>query len=108
MFVSQCTDELIWLNEREEEEIAYDWSDNNTNTNAKKELYSVSVRKRRDAYMDGFLRHKLQTFNLTWFPHVFKVKIKVLFTSQHIKSNFALDCLSSPLTFPASCSACRK
>uniref|UniRef100_A0AAX7UQ45 Microtubule actin crosslinking factor 1 n=1 Tax=Astatotilapia calliptera TaxID=8154 RepID=A0AAX7UQ45_ASTCA len=40
MFVSQCTDELIWLNEREEEEIAYDWSDNNTNTNAKKELYS--------------------------------------------------------------------
>uniref|UniRef100_A0AAZ1Y085 Microtubule actin crosslinking factor 1 n=1 Tax=Oreochromis aureus TaxID=47969 RepID=A0AAZ1Y085_OREAU len=40
MFVSQCTDELIWLNEREEEEIAYDWSDNNTNMNAKKELYS--------------------------------------------------------------------
>lgn len=108
MFVSQCTDELIWLNEREEEEIAYDWSDNNTNTNAKKELYSVSVRKRRDAHTDCFLPHKLQTFNLTWFPHVFKVKIKVLFTSQHIKSNFALDCLSSPLTFPASCSACRK
>ncbi|KAM9839141.1 microtubule-actin cross-linking factor 1, isoforms 1/2/3/4 [Aulostomus maculatus] len=39
-FVSHCTEELIWLNEREEEEIAYDWSDNNTNMNAKRELYS--------------------------------------------------------------------
>ncbi|XP_069572883.1 microtubule-actin cross-linking factor 1 isoform X17 [Brachyistius frenatus] len=39
-FVSHCTEELIWLNEREEEEIAYDWSDGNTNMNAKRELYS--------------------------------------------------------------------
>ncbi|KAM7373560.1 hypothetical protein PAMP_008402 [Pampus punctatissimus] len=39
-FVSHCTEELIWLNEREEEEIAYDWSDNNTNINAKRELHS--------------------------------------------------------------------
>ncbi|XP_062342611.1 microtubule-actin cross-linking factor 1 isoform X3 [Osmerus eperlanus] len=39
-FVSHCTEELIWLNEREEEELAYDWSDNNTNVNAKKELYA--------------------------------------------------------------------
>ncbi|CAK6977081.1 microtubule-actin cross-linking factor 1 isoform X1 [Scomber scombrus] len=39
-FVSHCTEELIWLNEREEEEIAFDWSDNNTNINAKRELYS--------------------------------------------------------------------
>ncbi|XP_036948787.1 microtubule-actin cross-linking factor 1 isoform X12 [Acanthopagrus latus] len=39
-FVSHCTEELIWLNEREEEEIAFDWSDNNPNMNAKKELYS--------------------------------------------------------------------
>uniref|UniRef100_A0A3B4YM64 Microtubule actin crosslinking factor 1 n=1 Tax=Seriola lalandi dorsalis TaxID=1841481 RepID=A0A3B4YM64_SERLL len=39
-FVSHCTEELIWLNEREEEEIAFDWSDNNTNMNAKRELYS--------------------------------------------------------------------
>ncbi|XP_034560537.1 microtubule-actin cross-linking factor 1 [Notolabrus celidotus] len=38
-FVSHCTEELIWLNEREEEEIAFDWSDNNPNMNAKKELY---------------------------------------------------------------------
>uniref|UniRef100_A0A8D3B6U9 Microtubule actin crosslinking factor 1 n=1 Tax=Scophthalmus maximus TaxID=52904 RepID=A0A8D3B6U9_SCOMX len=39
-FVSHCTEELIWLNEREEEEIAYDWSDNNANMSAKRELYS--------------------------------------------------------------------
>lgn len=52
--------------------------------------------------------HTRTASSVTWFPHVLKVKIKVLFTSQHIKSNFALDCLSSPLTFPASCSACRK
>ncbi|XP_047461897.1 microtubule-actin cross-linking factor 1 isoform X7 [Mugil cephalus] len=39
-FVSHCTEELIWLNEREEEEIAFDWSDSNTNMNAKRELYS--------------------------------------------------------------------
>ncbi|XP_074542218.1 microtubule-actin cross-linking factor 1, isoforms 1/2/3/4 [Halichoeres trimaculatus] len=38
-FVSHCTEELIWLNEREEEEIAFDWSDNNPNMNAKRELY---------------------------------------------------------------------
>ena len=41
-FVSQCTEELIWLNEREEEEISYDWSDNNNNMAAKKEQYAVS------------------------------------------------------------------
>ncbi|XP_049890839.1 microtubule-actin cross-linking factor 1 isoform X7 [Epinephelus moara] len=39
-FVSHCTEELIWLNEREEEEIAFDWSDNNTSMNAKRDLYS--------------------------------------------------------------------
>ncbi|XP_036070195.1 microtubule-actin cross-linking factor 1 isoform X6 [Oryzias melastigma] len=39
-FVSHCTEELIWLNEREEEEIAFDWSDSNTNMNAKREMYN--------------------------------------------------------------------
>ncbi|KAM3595755.1 uncharacterized protein V6R79_002337 [Siganus canaliculatus] len=39
-FVSHCTEELIWLNEREEEEIAFDWSDSNPNMNAKRELHS--------------------------------------------------------------------
>uniref|UniRef100_A0A8C7L6R6 Microtubule actin crosslinking factor 1 n=1 Tax=Oncorhynchus kisutch TaxID=8019 RepID=A0A8C7L6R6_ONCKI len=39
-FVCHCTEELIWLNEREEEELAYDWSQNNTNVNAKRELYA--------------------------------------------------------------------
>ncbi|KAM6899613.1 microtubule-actin cross-linking factor 1, isoforms 1/2/3/4/5 [Xenentodon cancila] len=39
-FVSHCTEELIWLNEREEEEIAFDWSDSNTNMSAKREMYN--------------------------------------------------------------------
>uniref|UniRef100_A0A673K2E1 Microtubule-actin cross-linking factor 1-like n=1 Tax=Sinocyclocheilus rhinocerous TaxID=307959 RepID=A0A673K2E1_9TELE len=36
-FVSHCTEELIWLNEREEEELAFDWSDSSTNMAAKRE-----------------------------------------------------------------------
>ncbi|XP_028819114.1 microtubule-actin cross-linking factor 1 isoform X6 [Denticeps clupeoides] len=39
-FVSRCTEELIWLNEKEEEELAYDWSDCNTNMAAKREQYA--------------------------------------------------------------------
>ncbi|KAI1901789.1 hypothetical protein AGOR_G00038010 [Albula goreensis] len=42
-FVSRCTEELIWLNEREEEELAFDWSDNNTNVAAKRELYTETA-----------------------------------------------------------------
>lgn len=41
-FVSRATAELIWLNEKEEEELAYDWSDSNTNIAAKKNYFSVS------------------------------------------------------------------
>lgn len=33
----------MWLNDKEEEEINYDWSERNTNMGAKKENYSVSV-----------------------------------------------------------------
>ncbi|XP_010154612.1 PREDICTED: microtubule-actin cross-linking factor 1-like, partial [Eurypyga helias] len=39
-FVSRATAELIWLNEKEEEELAYDWSDNNPNIAAKKSYFS--------------------------------------------------------------------
>uniref|UniRef100_W5K6X2 Microtubule actin crosslinking factor 1 n=1 Tax=Astyanax mexicanus TaxID=7994 RepID=W5K6X2_ASTMX len=39
-FVSQCTEELIWLNEKEEEELAFDWSENNTNMAAKREQFA--------------------------------------------------------------------
>lgn len=41
-FVSQATAELIWLNEKEEEELAYDWSDNNPNIAVKRNYFSVS------------------------------------------------------------------
>ncbi|XP_041069007.1 microtubule-actin cross-linking factor 1 isoform X4 [Carcharodon carcharias] len=43
-FVSEVTSELIWLNEKEEEELAYDWSDSNTNITAKKE-YFIELKK---------------------------------------------------------------
>uniref|UniRef100_A0A7N4PX91 Microtubule actin crosslinking factor 1 n=1 Tax=Sarcophilus harrisii TaxID=9305 RepID=A0A7N4PX91_SARHA len=39
-FVSRATTELIWLNEKEEEELAFDWSDNNPNITAKKNYFS--------------------------------------------------------------------
>ncbi|XP_053942179.1 microtubule-actin cross-linking factor 1 isoform X15 [Cuculus canorus] len=38
-FVSRATAELIWLNEKEEEELAYDWSDNNPNIAAKRNYF---------------------------------------------------------------------
>lgn len=42
-FVSAATKELMWLNDKEEEEVNFDWSDRNSNMVAKKETYSVSV-----------------------------------------------------------------
>lgn len=39
----------MWLNEKEEEEINYDWSDKNSNMASKKESYSVSVWRLRAA-----------------------------------------------------------
>ncbi|KAM4725474.1 microtubule-actin cross-linking factor 1 isoform 3-T3 [Anableps anableps] len=50
-FVSRCTEELIWLNEREEEEISFDWSDSNANMSAKRELYDemrLELAEKRD------------------------------------------------------------
>lgn len=41
-FVAAATKELMWLNEKEEEEVGFDWSDRNANMAAKKESYSVS------------------------------------------------------------------
>ncbi|XP_072911338.1 plectin-like isoform X5 [Hemitrygon akajei] len=39
-FVSMATKELMWLNDKEEEEVKYDWSERNTNIAAKKDNYS--------------------------------------------------------------------
>lgn len=33
----------MWLNDKEEEEVNFDWSDRNTNMTAKKDNYSVSI-----------------------------------------------------------------
>lgn len=42
-FVSHATQELIWLNEKEEEEVAFDWSDRNSNISRKKDYHAVSL-----------------------------------------------------------------
>ncbi|RXM27897.1 Plectin [Acipenser ruthenus] len=44
-FVSSATKELMWLNDKEEEEVNYDWSDRNTNMSAKKDNYSGLMRE---------------------------------------------------------------
>ncbi|XP_045152909.1 plectin isoform X4 [Echinops telfairi] len=44
-FVVAATKELMWLNEKEEEEVAFDWSDRNANMAAKKESYSALMRE---------------------------------------------------------------
>ncbi|KAM6910391.1 plectin isoform 2-T2 [Xenentodon cancila] len=43
-FVAAATKELMWLNDKEEEEVNFDWSDRNTNMTAKKENYSGLMR----------------------------------------------------------------
>ena len=42
-FVTRATNELIWLNEKEEEEVAYDWSERNTNITRKRDYHAVSA-----------------------------------------------------------------
>ncbi|XP_008430180.1 plectin isoform X6 [Poecilia reticulata] len=44
-FVVSATKELMWLNDKEEEEVNYDWSDRNTNMTVKKENYSGLMRE---------------------------------------------------------------
>ncbi|XP_052665166.1 dystonin isoform X4 [Harpia harpyja] len=44
-FVSRATRELIWLNEKEEEEVAYDWSERNANITRKKEYHAELMRE---------------------------------------------------------------
>ncbi|XP_038592996.1 dystonin isoform X5 [Micropterus salmoides] len=44
-FVSQATQELIWLNEKEEEEVAFDWSDRNSNISKKRDYHADLMRE---------------------------------------------------------------
>ncbi|XP_061089161.1 plectin-like isoform X17 [Conger conger] len=44
-FVVAATKELMWLNDKEEEEVHYDWSNRNTNMTAKKDNYSGLMRE---------------------------------------------------------------
>ncbi|XP_020851009.1 LOW QUALITY PROTEIN: plectin [Phascolarctos cinereus] len=44
-FVAAATKELMWLNEKEEEEVNYDWSERNSNMASKKDSYSGLMRE---------------------------------------------------------------
>nr|XP_054606002.1 dystonin isoform X4 [Nothobranchius furzeri] len=44
-FVSQATQELIWLNEKEEEEVAFDWSDRNCSISKKRDYHADLMRE---------------------------------------------------------------
>ncbi|XP_060895593.1 dystonin [Labrus mixtus] len=44
-FVSQATQELIWLNEKEEEEVAFDWSDRNNGISKKRDYHADLMRE---------------------------------------------------------------
>ncbi|XP_056154000.1 microtubule-actin cross-linking factor 1 [Lampris incognitus] len=74
-FVSHCTEELIWLNEREEEEIAYDWSNGNTNINAKREMYS-EMRSELDEKQDVMLSLQDQADRLCQENHPAKQTVE--------------------------------
>ncbi|XP_053730813.1 dystonin isoform X3 [Synchiropus splendidus] len=44
-FVSLATRELIWLNEKEEEEVAFDWSDRNSKISLKRDYHADLMRE---------------------------------------------------------------
>ncbi|XP_063307013.1 plectin isoform X2 [Pelobates fuscus] len=44
-FVAAATKELMWLNDKEEEEVNYDWSERNSNMSSKKDNYSGLMRE---------------------------------------------------------------
>ncbi|XP_032756786.1 dystonin isoform X2 [Rattus rattus] len=44
-FVTRATNELIWLNEKEESEVAYDWSERNSNVARKKGYHTELMRE---------------------------------------------------------------
>ncbi|KAM6166492.1 dystonin isoform 5-T5 [Erethizon dorsatum] len=44
-FVTRATNELIWLNGKEEEEVAYDWSERNTHLARKKDHHAELMRE---------------------------------------------------------------
>ncbi|KAM8776728.1 dystonin isoform 7-T7 [Rhynchonycteris naso] len=44
-FITRATNELIWLNEKEEEEVAYDWSERNTSIARKKDYHAELMRE---------------------------------------------------------------
>ncbi|XP_069776969.1 desmoplakin-A isoform X2 [Narcine bancroftii] len=46
--IQACSNEIMWINDREEEELVYDWSDNNTNMTQKQEAFSILMSQLED------------------------------------------------------------
>ncbi|XP_078536890.1 microtubule-actin cross-linking factor 1 isoform X2 [Lissotriton helveticus] len=68
-FVSLATAELIWLNEKEEEELSFDWSDNNPNMQAKSNYHrdlTLELEEKRDVIQT--LQEKAELLSLQNHP----------------------------------------
>uniref|UniRef100_A0A8C7KHR9 Dystonin n=1 Tax=Oncorhynchus kisutch TaxID=8019 RepID=A0A8C7KHR9_ONCKI len=75
-FVSRATMELIWLNEKEEEEVAFDWSDRNGNISKKRQYHAVSP----DTVQNVAYRAAMQT-QWSWILQLCSC------VEQHLKDN---------------------
>ncbi|XP_034041193.1 dystonin [Thalassophryne amazonica] len=74
-FVTQATQELIWLNEKEEEEVAFDWSDRNSNI-SKKTDYHADLMRDLDEKEDVFKSVQAKAENLLLKNHPARLTIE--------------------------------
>ncbi|OWK04762.1 MACF1, partial [Cervus elaphus hippelaphus] len=109
-FVSRATAELIWLNEKEEEELAYDWSDNNPNISAKKNYFSeltMELEEKQDVFRslqdtaellsleNHPAKQTVEAYSAAVQSQLQWMKQLCLCVEQHVKENTAYfqDCL---------------
>ncbi|XP_077469506.1 dystonin isoform X8 [Stigmatopora argus] len=92
-FVSQATRELIWLNEKEEEEVAFDWSDRNSNVSRKRD-YHADLMKELDE-KEGVIK-SVQDFaeRLLFRSHPAKLTIEAYRAAMQTQWNWILQLCS--------------
>ncbi|XP_077586324.1 dystonin isoform X15 [Stigmatopora nigra] len=92
-FVSQATRELIWLNEKEEEEVAFDWSDRNSNVSKKRD-YHADLMKELDE-KEGVIK-SVQDFaeRLLFRSHPAKLTIEAYRAAMQTQWNWILQLCS--------------
>nr|XP_023488814.1 microtubule-actin cross-linking factor 1 isoform X28 [Equus caballus] len=103
-FVSRATAELIWLNEKEEEELAYDWSDNNPNISAKRNYFSeltMELEEKQDVFRslqdtaellsleNHPAKQTVEAYNAAVQSQLQWMKQLCLCVEQHVKENTA-------------------